>query len=101
MVLSGILGGLGMYDSWRKGTTVYTLGITHGNVFWFIVKEDDRLGTFKKSLMTRFEDFNSAQRMKLKVIFRDPVNKSNPSEVTEPQMPSSLKTGVCLKSSSI
>lgn len=33
LVLSGILVGLGMYDSWRKGTTVYTLGITHGNVF--------------------------------------------------------------------
>ena len=29
--------------------------------------------------MTRFDEFNSAQRMKLKVIFRDPVNKSNPS----------------------
>lgn len=27
--------------------------------------------------MTRFDEPNSAQRMKLKVIFRDPVDKSN------------------------
>ena len=64
--------GLGMYDSWRKGTTVYTLGITHGNVFWFIVKEDNRLGTFKKSLMTRIDEFNSAQRIELKSDFQGP-----------------------------
>lgn len=51
--------------------------------------------------MTRFDELNSAQRMKLKVIFRDTADKSNPSEVTEPQMPSCLKTGVCLKISSI
>lgn len=51
--------------------------------------------------MTRFDEPNSAQRMKLKVIFRDPADKSNSSEVMEPQMPGCLKTGVCLKSSSI
>lgn len=73
-------------------------------MFWFIVKEDKRLGALKKkkkSLMTRFDEPNGAQRMKLKVIFRDPIDKSNSSEVTEPQMPSCLKTGVCLKSCSI
>lgn len=73
-------------------------------MFWFIVKEDKRLGALKKkkkSLMTRFDEPNSAQRMKLKVIFRDPVDKRNSSEVPEPQMPGCLKTGVCLKSSSI
>lgn len=50
--------------------------------------------------MTRFDELNSEQRMKLKVILWDPVDKSNPSESTEPQMPNCLKTGVCLKSSS-
>lgn len=51
--------------------------------------------------MTRFDELNSAQRIKLKVTLRDPIDKSNPSKVTEPQMPSCLKTGVCLKSNSI
>lgn len=51
--------------------------------------------------MTRFDELNSAQRIKLKVILGDPVDKSNPSKEMEPQMPSCLKTGVCLKSSSI
>lgn len=51
--------------------------------------------------MTRFDEPNSAQRMKLKVIFRDPVDKSNLSKVPKPQMPGCLKTGVCSKSSSI
>lgn len=44
--------------------------------------------------MTRFDEPNSTQRIKLKVTLRDPVDKSNPSEVTEPQLPSCLKTGV-------
>lgn len=51
--------------------------------------------------MTRFDALNSTQKMKLKVIFRDPVDKSNLLEVTEPQMPRCLKTAVCLESNSI
>lgn len=43
--------------------------------------------------MTRFDELNSAQRIKLKVTLRDPIDKSNPSKVTEPQMPSCLKIG--------
>lgn len=71
-------------------------------MFWFIVKEDERLAALKKkSPMTRFDELNSAQRIKLKVTLRDPIDKSNPSKVTEPQMPSCLKIGVCLKSNSI
>lgn len=50
--------------------------------------------------MTRFDELNSEHRMKLKVILWDPVDKSNSTEATEPRMPSCLKTGVCLKSSS-
>lgn len=48
--------------------------------------------------MTRFNELNSTQKIKLKVILRDPIDKSNPSEVMEPQMPSCLKTEICLKS---
>lgn len=47
------------------------------------------------------EQWNSEQKMKLKVILWDLVDKSNPSEVMEPQMSSCLKTRVCLKSSNI
>lgn len=48
--------------------------------------------------MTRFDELNKTQKIKLKVILGDPVDKSNPLEVTGPQMPSCLKIGVCLKS---
>lgn len=39
---------------WKKSEEYYfkidthSLGITHRNVFWFIVKEDKRLGALKK-----------------------------------------------------